>query len=232
MDLLSVHIPKAAGNAVRRLLVRPYGAGVGFLYDDFRRDVDYAERLDRYRALGAVHGHVPLDLLRERFPDARTMVWFRHPVDRLVSYAWFWKHQPRHGNPNHERFLDAGADPVWLAELLRDEVGGYLGSTPVEELGFVGVVEHFDRDAARFERWLADEGMPRRVWRRPRDRWARFRQRAEAVFAPVANRNRKKGVLDPDVLARIEATLDDEMAIYERALARSGVTSRAGRSRS
>jgi len=232
MDLLSVHIPKAAGNAVRRLLVRPFGAGVGFLYDDFRDAVDYDERLDRFRAHGAVHGHVPLDLLRSRFPDARTMVWFRHPVDRIVSYAWFWKHQPRHGNPNHDRFLDAGADPVWLAELLRDEVRGYLGRTPVEDLDFVGVVENFDRDAARFEHWLADQGLPRRAWRGPRDRWARTMQRAEAYLAPVANRNRKKGTLEPDVLARIETTAAQEMAIYQRALARSGVSSRAGRWRS
>lgn len=232
MDLLSVHLPKAAGNAVRRLLVRSYGAGVRFLYDDFRSGVDYRDRLERSTAFGAVHGHVPLDLMRERFPDAETMVWFRHPVDRVVSYAWFWTQQPRHGNPNHDRFLDAGADPLWLAELLKDEVAGYLGATSVEELGFVGIVERFERDAQRFERWLEYQSLPRRAWRGPRDRWARWSQGVETLLVPVANRNRRKGALAPDVRARIEAILADETAIYQRALERSAVSSRAERSRS
>ena len=221
MDLLSIHIPKAAGNAVRRLLVERYGAGIRFLYGDFRADVDYRRILERGGAAGAVHGHVPLALLRSYYPEARTMVWFRHPVARVVSYAWFWKRQPRHGNPNHERFLDEGADPVWLARLLKDEVAGYLGGTSVEDLDFVGVVERFDDDAARFQRWLEGEGLPSRPWRRPRDAWARALLGAEAWFAPVANRNRAKGTLPREVVERIEEILSDEMAIYETALARS-----------
>ena len=231
MDLLSIHIPKAAGNAVRRLLVDRYGAGVRFLYHDFRPDVDYGRTLERRGPVGAVHGHVPLAPLRERYPEARTMVWLRHPVARVVSYAWFWRRQRRHGNPNHDRFLDAGGDPVWLASLLQDEVAGYLAGTDVEEIDFVGVVDRFDEDAPRFARWPEAEGLPRRRWRRPRDQWARALQRGETLVAPVANRNRAKGTLPPGVHERIEEILAGEMAIYERALARS-VSSRAGRSRS
>jgi len=231
MDLLSIHIPKAAGNAVRRLLVERYGAGVRFLYHDFRPNVDYERILERRGPAGAIHGHVPLAPLRERYPEARTMVWFRHPVARVVSYAWYWRRQRRHGNPNHDRFLDEGADPVWLASLLKDEVAGYLAGTSVDELDFVGVVERFEDDAPRFADWLEAEGLPSRRWRRPGDRWARAMLRAETLVAPVANRNRAKGTLAPEVHARIEAVLADEMAIYERALERS-VSSRAGRSRS
>ena len=218
MDLLSVHIPKAAGNAVRRLLVETYGAGVRMLYHDFRPGVDFRREARRSGRVGVLHGHVPLDLLREAHPEARTMVWFRHPVDRLESYHFFWRRQPRHGNPNHDRYLDAGADPEMLAELLQNEVAGYLGATAVEDIDFVGVVERFSDDAERFERWLQDEGLPTRSWTGLRDRWARGLLRAEMRVAPVANRNRARGRLDPDVRARVEAILSDEMAIYERAL--------------
>jgi hypothetical protein len=159
------------------------------------------------------------------------MAWFRHPVARVVSYAWYWRRQRRHGNPNHDRFLDAGGDPVWLASLLQDEVAGYLAGTDVEALDFVGVVERFDQDAPRFADWLEGEGLPSRPWRRPRDRWARALLRAETLVTPVANRNRAKGTLAPEVHDEIEAILATEMAIYERALERS-VSRRAGRSRS
>lgn len=228
MDLLSVHIPKAAGNAVRRLLVQRFGAGVRFLYDDYRDDVDYAAMLHASAGYGAVHGHVTLDLLRLHAPDARTMVWFRHPVDRIESYAAFWKRQPRHGNPNHDQFLENGADPVWLANLLRDEVQGYLGRTSVDAIDFVGVVERFGSDAPRFQRWMDREGLPSRAWRRPADRWARLVIEAERLVVPVANRNRSKGRLSEDVRAEIETILADELAIYERALELS-LNSRAAR---
>jgi hypothetical protein len=118
-----------------------------------------------------------------------------------------------------------------LASLLQDEVASYLAGTPVEELDFVGVVERFDDDALRFARWLESEGLPSRRWRRPRDRWVRAVLRGETLVAPVANRNRAKGTLAPEAAQRIEEILADEMAIYQRALARS-VSSRAERSRS
>ncbi len=220
-----MHVPKAAGNAVRRLLVPAFGAGVAYLYDDFRSEGAFEERWPALRAraadgtLGAVHGHVPLDALRAAFPEAATMVWLRDPVDRVASYAAYWATRRRHGNPNHDAFLDGGADPVALARRLQGEVAGYLGATAIEDVDFVGFTETFTEDAARFEAFLAARTLPRRAWRRPVDRLARARLRAEVALAPVANRTRVRPALGADVRAELEAILADERAIYERARA-------------
>ncbi|MDR9391511.1 MAG: hypothetical protein RI554_05730 [Trueperaceae bacterium] len=226
MDLVSVHVPKAAGNAVRRLLVPPFGGGVAYLYGDYRAEGAFADRWPALRArdargaLAAVHGHVPLDALRTAFPDAATMVWLRDPVDRVASYAAYWAGRRRHGNPTHDAFLDAGADPVALAEMLQGEVAGYLGATGIEDVDFVGFTETFEADAARFETWLARRGLPSRAWRRPVDRVARASLRAEIALAPVANRTPRRTPLDPAVRAQLEAVLAGERAIYDAARAR------------
>ncbi len=221
MDLLSVHVPKTAGNSFRRILVRHYGAGLVRLYHDFRPGVDYARTIARGRRAGAVHGHVGLDPLREAFPEARSVVWFRQPVDRLLSYFDYWTGLRPHGNPLHDRFMAGERTPERLAELLAGELAGYLGATPVEGLGFVGLVERFDEDAERFERWLASCGLPSRPHDGWRDRAARWLERADQLRAPHANRTRRRRPPpDPERRARLAEILADEVALYRRACRR------------
>jgi hypothetical protein len=90
-------------------------------------------------------------LIRQSFPDARLVVSFRNPVDRLESLYYFWKFRGRHDFETFEEFLekeefDARNETRYFSHLQR-----WLELFPRENI-LVLVYEDIARDPAAFVR--------------------------------------------------------------------------------
>jgi hypothetical protein len=207
VEIVSVHLPKTAGTSFRRILDRYYGRELLNIYE---RHLSEPPSLAGF---SAVHGHFQLAPMRTLCPGAKTVVWLRHPVERIASYHRFWTtRRPPKGNPRYASFLRSDRSIESLARIQADEVPTYLGCR-LSGLDFVGIVEHFNEDIRRFERWLW------RTFRRPPRVWPVLRAIAKGERW-VTRENRTKGntLIDTDRRQEIEQILSHEMEIYREGL--------------
>ena len=142
LQLISVHIPKTAGSTFRTLLGRVYGA---------RLALDYDGKVDGLDSAEVVHGHFPATKYLKQFPDAKIITWLRHPVERVISYYYYWLRVERHGNPNHDYFLDNKLSLLEFARFpsLRNEIMSYFQGVDPERFFFVGIVERYESDVRK-----------------------------------------------------------------------------------
>lgn len=220
--LVAVHVPKTAGTSLRELLARRFGDGLRL--DDGDRPLAHARWERRARALGAawanrghaldcacVCGHfMPLKYAWLR--HARYAVWLRDPVQRVVSR---YHHYRRHGGqePQHLRWgLRPGLSLDAFVRLpqYRNTYAEYLWMFPLHRFDFVGLVERFDEDMARFAR-MFDLGD------------------VSGMRAANANPDRAADgyVLDPAMERLIRRLNAKDVAIYEAARAGGGSIPRA-----
>ena len=142
LQLISVHIPKTAGSSFSILLRRIYGA---------RLVLDYGGEVTGLDSAEVVHGHFSASKYLEQFPDAKVIIWLRHPVERVISYYFYWLRAKRHGNPHHDYFLDNNLSLLEFANFppLRKEVASYIGGFNPERFFFVGIVERYEFDVQK-----------------------------------------------------------------------------------
>jgi hypothetical protein len=220
LELISVHVPKTAGTAFRRVLEQHYSAGTLHLdYSEFVLDPlsDFqaqfpaweAENARRLRELPAtvrcVHGHFWLGKYATLFPAARKVVWLRDPVARLVSHYFFWKTLPPTDHSLHRQMREQDLSLLAFAELpgMRDVVTRvFLSGWSLADCFFVGIQEHFDADLERLGALMG---------------WL-------SVTAARANRTATEGYegfsLDTATARQIRRLNEADVALYEEALAR------------
>lgn len=160
--LVSVHLPKTAGTSFAEALQRVHGDGLRL--DNADRPLAHARGERRLSALrqacamagqvlpdACVHGHfLPLKYALAR--RTRFCVWLRDPVQRVVSR---YHHYRRHGanEPHHRRW---GLLPGLTLEQFvvlpqyRNTYAEYLWAFPLRRFDFVGIVECYAQDMARF----------------------------------------------------------------------------------
>src|SRR5687767_2528614 len=101
VELIATHVPKCAGTTFAVLLGDQYTGGA-VLYDGpdpilqadglFQRDFQAWKKtlveLERFRAepIKAISGHIWAGKYDHVFPEARKVIWLRHPIQRLVSH--------------------------------------------------------------------------------------------------------------------------------------------------
>jgi hypothetical protein len=72
-------------------------------------------------------------------------MWFRDPVERLLSHYYYWQHAVDMDHPNcrklHEEALSA-AEFAAIPEL-RNIYARFLDGEPIKELNWVGLVEDY-----------------------------------------------------------------------------------------
>jgi len=94
-------------------------------------------------------------LIRQSFPNAKLLISFRNPVDRLESSYYFWKYRGRHDFASFEDFLekedfDARKENRYFSHLER-----WLELFPRENI-LVMIYEDIARDSAAFIREVYD----------------------------------------------------------------------------
>lgn len=164
--ILSLHVPKAAGNSFRELLRVEFGERLMSDYGDWAgcRVPEAAER-SRVRTLkmrgrrdellekyDIIHGHFATDKYLDLFPREDFVAFFRNPYQQAISHYYFLLRNPQRDHPEEKVFH---AEKMTLHDYLRwdafrDHQRQYLGSVSIDELAMVGISEEFYKSVALF----------------------------------------------------------------------------------
>ena len=200
-EVVFVHIPKTAGSAFRKLLQQVYPPHWETLFDDepgaeLARFVEKAGRPPR-----VLTGHLPSSILLPRAPEARSIVWLREPVARVISTYFYWKTLPDEPDPRHSKVRSGETSLLQFAtENANAYTHWWFKGYELEDFDFVGLVEYADEDvadAAALFGWgdVALESVNRTT------------SSEYKSFQPT-----------PELLARIRELNHLDVALYERAL--------------
>lgn len=164
--ILSLHVPKAAGNSFRELLQKEfrdrllldYGDWAGFNVPDaiercrIRTQAMRSRRRELLRDFDIIHGHFVADKYLGLFPIEDFVAFFRDPYQQAVSHYSFLLRNPQRDHLEEKMFHEAG---MTLHEYLRwdafrDQQTQYLGSISIDDLAMVGLSEEFYRSVDLF----------------------------------------------------------------------------------
>ena len=215
IELISVHLPKTAGTSFRKILQSHFGWRLLVLYGGFGSPGHFQKRLLRRPWIRAVHGHFPVKMFHDLNPTAKTVIWLRQPVERIISYYHFWLDLKPHGNLVHNRFLVEKPGLVEFAKQRRTEVSDYLSDYRLKDFDFVGTLDHFDDDLERFGRWLSGQAI-----RQSADPFSTLLRLSYALGrrTPQANRSRKRAPISAEIREELALILEEEMKIYSSAV--------------
>lgn len=152
MKLASVHVPKAAGFSFQKHLTHLFGNRAIWDYNHTDRPDYQAEKpsphilaqLRKPNKTTVIHGHFFLSKYRH-IPGLQRAMWFRDPVQRLLSHYYYWLRAPDMGHPNCAKLFERGLSVVQFAELpeLRNMFARFLDGESIKELDWVGLVEDY-----------------------------------------------------------------------------------------
>ena len=164
--ILSVHVPKAAGNSFRECLAAKFGERMMGDYGDWagfdvpaaneRRAVRTAamrergpELLEKY---DVIHGHFVADKYRGLFPVSEHVAFFREPYQQALAHYYFLLRNPQREHPEeamlHEAAMSLQDYLAWDA--FRDHQSQYLGSLSIDDFAMVGLSSHFSQSLSMF----------------------------------------------------------------------------------
>ncbi|WP_445244864.1 hypothetical protein [Microcoleus sp. OTE_8_concoct_300] len=155
VELIVVHVPKTAGSTFQVILNQVYGCE--HIYYDYLegsrpRVYQPGEIPSEFRV---IHGHFPIAKYDDFFPDAKRIIWLRHPVNLLVSLYFYWLHLPLVNN-NHTivgkiqtsiRGIDEFAEQPEVRNILYPHTCG----KNLSDFYFVGLQEFFQEDLAELK---------------------------------------------------------------------------------
>ena len=164
--ILSIHVPKAAGNSFRELLEAKFGERMMGDYGDWA-GFDHPEanqrRLERTRAMrlrapelrekyDVIHGHFVADKYEGLFDHPQYVAFFRDPYQQAVAHYHFLKRNPQRDHPEerifHENRMTLQDYLNWDA--FRNHTAQYLGKVSIDEFTMVGMSSEFPRSLALF----------------------------------------------------------------------------------
>jgi len=164
--ILSLHVPKAAGNSFRQLLQSTFGERVMLDYGDWAGfNVPEAMERCRIRTLAMrqrrdellerfdiIHGHFVTDKYLGMFPREDFVAFFRDPYQQAVSHYYFLLRNPQREHLEEKMFHEAKMTlPDYLSwDAFRDQQSQYLGSISIADFAMVGLSEEFYRSVTLF----------------------------------------------------------------------------------
>jgi hypothetical protein len=164
--ILSIHVPKAAGNSFRALLEPDLGERLMLDYGDWAGfDVPEANARRRIRTqqmrsrrdellqkYDAIHGHFHADKYSGLFPTEDFVAFFRDPYQQALSHYWFLVRNPQRDHPEEKMLHDAKMTlHDYLAwDAFRDQQSQYLGGMSIDDFAMVGLSEEFYRSVELF----------------------------------------------------------------------------------
>ncbi|MEG4022205.1 hypothetical protein [Microcoleus sp. S13C4] len=208
VELIVVHVPKTAGATFQFILNQVYG-GEHIYYDylEGSRPKVYqpAEIPSEFRV---IHGHFPISKYDNFFPDAKRIIWLRHPVHLLVSLYFYWLHLPLVNN-NHtivgkiqtsRMGIDEFADQPEVRNILYRHTCG----KKLSDFYFVGLQEFFQEDLSELKIMLG---------------WANFRNSYENLNPnPKYHEDIQKVFADQKLIDKLVENNQQDLALYEEAL--------------
>lgn len=172
IELISIHVPKTAGVSFRTLLQSQYGENnVVFDYADQVLDPQAPYNADKktYQecvekpflqkilqspnatrdGFKVIHGHFATKKYKGLFPNAKRIVWLRHPISRLISHYYYWLNLPVGNHSVQKSIVEKGLSLRAFAQLdiMRNVLTRvFLDGVNPEDFAFIGIQEQFDKD--------------------------------------------------------------------------------------
>ena len=216
--LISLHMPKTAGNSFRTALESAFGDSLRLDYSDMSKIQEYlsgnvlAENLTEHLSvelspnLRCIHGHfLPAKFLPFKNRYAMQFItWLRNPVDRLFSHYNFFRrsYDPKAAGPLFRRIIEENwsLERFCFCEEYRNLYGKYLWNFPWDNLDFVGLTEFYEDDLEFFsKRFLGTK--------------------VEALRLNCAvNGDSDNNAIDSGFRREVENFHSEDMALYNRAL--------------
>lgn len=162
VELISVHIPKTAGSSLKLLLTKLYGEeNIYFHYQSLGNLLGAKEIPPNIKV---IHGHFSLGKYQNHFPDAKKIVWFRHPIMIIISLFNYYRfknltpseekavtiNRVNKGQISFEEFIAMEAN----RNLLTKHTGGWKS---LEKFDFIGFQEFFEEDVKKMSQLLGFE---------------------------------------------------------------------------
>ena len=161
--LLSIHVPKTGGTALRKVLLARFGSNLHL-------DYGYDTNIENTEAdIRAIHTHNPYVAYKDIQEETKVLTILREPLDRAISHYYYWLNLPStedpepHGEIYRKYFLDQ--KPNLIKFLLSDDSRTHNIYTQsflyplrkFEDFWFIGFLETFDEDIADLQRLLGLE---------------------------------------------------------------------------
>lgn len=167
--LISLHMPKTAGNSFSQALETKFGDRLWKDYADMSRIQQYLtgdlspQELTKFNFTEfdsnlpqCIHGH----FLPAKFSPNRTkygirfITWLRNPVQRLMSHYYFFKrsYDPATAGPLFRKMIEENwsLEDFCFSEQYKNLYTKYLWDFPYENFDFVGLTEFYDDDLSYF----------------------------------------------------------------------------------
>jgi hypothetical protein len=223
--IVSLHMPKTAGNSLKVVLEEHFGDAMKNDYLDYPMNVapserhrqavagclQAAEKSVEYRDIRCIHGHflpVKYLLLADMRPTV-FVAWMRDPVERLVSHYHYWYDAYDPDSPDtrplHRRVVEESwsLEKFCLSQEMRNLYSEFLWGFPLERFDFIGITERYEADLRSFSLGYLGSELEARV--------VNPRKAARSVSDELGSGLRK----------RVEEWHAEDIDLYRRALAMS-----------
>ncbi|MDJ0557457.1 MAG: glycosyltransferase [Microcoleaceae cyanobacterium MO_207.B10] len=138
VELISVHVPKAAGTAFRQVLLQVYGTQ-GVLTDKTNMFEDNIPATIHWQTK-VIEGHFRAGKYDKLFPNTQRITWLRQPIRRLISDYCF-----RHiSNPKNDYLNKKGL--LNFAQSNSNLMAYCVNGKSLDYFDFVGITEYFEED--------------------------------------------------------------------------------------
>lgn len=178
--IISLHMPKTAGNSFLNALNKKYGPHLKQDYGDMARIQEYlagqipaesvygdsAAEKNELDKVNCIHGHFLAQkynhLLREK--RARLVTWLRDPVERLISHYNFFilSYDPLTAGPLFKKVIEESwtLEKFCFSEEFKNLYSKYLQGFPREYIEFIGITEYYSDDLRWFSRMYLNKDVP------------------------------------------------------------------------
>ena len=147
VELICVHVPKAAGTAFRQVLLQVYGTQ-GVLTDKTNMFEDNMPATIHWQTK-VIEGHFRAGKYDKLFPDARRIIWLREPIQRLISDYCF-----RHISSSKKDYLNKEG-LLKFARSNSNLMAYCVNGKSLDYFDFVGITEYFAEDLLELKNILA-----------------------------------------------------------------------------
>ena len=210
VEIISVHIGKTAGTAFRHILLDIYGSDkVLEIYNSPERKSIISEQ-DLLTEKIAIHGHFKTSIFRQNFPDAKWIVWLRHPIFRLIS-QYFYQASGAINTKNSEinRVLDQDLGIIEFAKIPDNQniESLYINNMNLKDFYWVGIQEFFEEDMTELKQLMGWSGLKINTKAKNKNSHPEYIARLEAI------------VNNTKLMNQLASLNQKDMELYQEALA-------------
>lgn len=156
LEVISLHIPKTGGRSLLTLMKEVYGEQSVLLkkrtfFTQEKQQLKKVLLQELRKDIKVIHGHFhyeEVDFLRELYPDAKWITFFRDAVSRVISNHHFFQHrlQTQEFKPEFKARLGESVLEYAGKPETQNKMSKHVARMALEDFDFIGTLEHFETD--------------------------------------------------------------------------------------